>query len=352
MHTSSEVGTAPEPPAAWSEVLLASLLALAVVAIPILARTSFGVLPVQQSAVLVVEFGVIVVVSFAFVAWCFRLLRVRGASFNRAAVLASLGSLGVTVSLALVILLLERAFPALSTRDANEPDTIAYHAATILSDAVPVLLIWAALFFFPLALRKQREQTVRLTSALQEAERVTLRAHLEPHFVLNTLNAIAGLLGSEPALARELVGTLGDLLRRSFDASPTRLVREELEWLQRYVRIFELRFPEQLVVTWDIEEAAVSRAVPSMLWQPLVENALRHGALQADGGGRLTVRIQCEGDGVRCDVRDNGPALQLPRAGGQGLSLVQRRLALHGWGPLLLRRDGEETVASVTTGRL
>lgn len=180
---------------------------------------------------------------------------------------------------------------------------------------------------YPLALEAER-----LRSA---AELSGVRSYLEPHFLLNSLNAVAGLVDEDPALARRLLSLLGDLLRdtlRARDAPQT--LGQECAWLQRYAEVLELRHGDALRVRWELDPAAASLRVPRMLLQPLLENAILHGALRRPSG-EVAVRTRVEGQGsrrrVRCTVEDNGPGLSAAapaRPGSFGLDSVRRRLAL------------------------
>jgi sensor histidine kinase YesM len=171
------------------------------------------------------------------------------------------------------------------------------------------------------------------------AELARLRSQLQPHFLLNTLNAIAGLVSAQPREARRLVACLGDLLRDSLrDASEMQTLDEEITWLRRYAEILEARHSGALTFRWEIADAAKSVLVPRLLLQPLVENAVNHGALhRAEGSGEVIVRAALDdadrdGDSSLCiTVEDNGPGFAPdapPRSGAFGLHSVRRRLEL------------------------
>jgi sensor histidine kinase YesM len=143
----------------------------------------------------------------------------------------------------------------------------------------------------------------------QAAEIAHLREHLQPHFLRNSLNAIAALVTEDPSEARNLLGALGDLLSDSIDSSaPLRSLGEELAWLRRYAEILEARYRGALSFSWDEGPMTKGVLVPRLLLQPLVENAVNHGALARDGGGRVTVRTRVrEKGGTLVEVEDNGP---------------------------------------------
>lgn len=169
------------------------------------------------------------------------------------------------------------------------------------------------------------------TRALRlESELVTLRARLEPHFLLNTLNAIAGLLVENPMQARRALAALGDLLSEALDHAPDRVhtLEAEIAWLRAYVVIFEARYGEELVVHWDVAPDLSSIIVPRMLLQPLVENAMIHG-IAASCAGTMALTVQRAPSSVIITIANSGPAVhEAELVAGHGLALVRRRLTL------------------------
>lgn len=181
---------------------------------------------------------------------------------------------------------------------------------------------------------KARLEQEKLRAAASLAQ---LNAHVEPHFFLNTLNAIAGLVTADPRGARELIGDLGDLLRESLkDESETQPVAEQIDWLHRYAHILEVRHGSRVVFRWQIEDAARPMMVPRLLLQPLVENAVKHGALRRERDGKIIVSgklVREEGTPAPklvFTVEDNGPGLEEAtiRPEARGISSLQRYLAL------------------------
>jgi Histidine kinase len=166
------------------------------------------------------------------------------------------------------------------------------------------------------------------------AELSRLRANLQPHFLFNTLSTVSALVGEEPREARRLIGALGDLLRDSLVESEQRqTLGDEIDWLKSYADILETRHRGSLCFRWEIDEATRDVLVPRLLLQPLVENAVKHGALRRSEGGEVAVRatLDSRGEGrVTCIVEDNGPGPRTgtPRHGALGIDLVTRRLAL------------------------
>jgi len=207
-----------------------------------------------------------------------------------------------------------------------------------LFDGLLALGLWALAVLVPQAMHDARMRAL-------EAERERLRAHLQPHFLLNTLNTIAGLTVGEPEQARELIAALADLLRDSLETSDSHTIADEVAWLKRYAEIIETRHRGQVRFRWDISDATRDVHVPRLLLQPLVENAVQHGALRRRGGGEVSVRTEVAAGRVTCVVEDNGPGPSEPRDGALGLALVERRLVLElaGKGAFRLERVADTT---------
>jgi len=192
--------------------------------------------------------------------------------------------------------------------------------------------IWALAFIYPFAVEDARNHALEAERLKSDADVARLRAHLEPHFLLNTLNAIAGLVTDDPRAARRLLAALGDLLRDATREGEMQAVGAEVEWLQRYAAILEARYDGAIAFKWDVDPLASKLEVPRLLLQPLVENAVKHGALARGEGGEVVVKVRLE-DGehmLRCTVSDNGPGIgdRPARSGAFGLDAVRRRLSL------------------------
>ena len=139
----------------------------------------------------------------------------------------------------------------------------------------------------------------------------TLQARIHPHFLFNSMNTIAALTRSDPARAEAAIEDLADLFRASLNEARTQItLREELEIARLYERIEQLRLGPRLRVDWDVGTVRVDCVVPSLLLQPLLENAIGHGIEPLPGGGTVTVRGRTEGDMVVIEVAN--PAVPLP----------------------------------------
>jgi signal transduction histidine kinase len=192
--------------------------------------------------------------------------------------------------------------------------------------------LWALAFVLPIIAEDARVRSLEADKLRTQAELAQLRAHLEPHFLLNTLNAIAGLVTEDPRKARQLLATLGDLLRDSVSPDgEMQTLDEQIEWLRRYAQILEERHAGHLAFHWEVSGGTRRALLPRLLLQPLIENAVKHGALMRAGGGEITVRVElADGPKLVCTIEDNGPGLPggATRPGAFGLVSVRRRLAL------------------------
>ena len=193
-----------------------------------------------------------------------------------------------------------------------------------------LVLAWHAATFYREA-RDRQMQAVELESLLQKAQLETLRGQLNPHFLFNALHSMAELVHADPKLAERLIVRLGELLRQVLESSarPEVSLREELDFIRGYVDIEQMRLGERLRVEWDIEPAALEVRVPSLILQPLVENAIQHGIAATAGPGTLTLRAQRADGFLRLEVRDNGPGLASAAPGRpQGIGLANTRARL------------------------
>ncbi|MGW9631658.1 sensor histidine kinase [Agromyces sp. NPDC055520] len=144
-------------------------------------------------------------------------------------------------------------------------------------------------------------------AALAEAEVRALRAQISPHFIYNSLNAIASFINTDPAQARELVLEFADFTRYSFRRhGDFTTVAEELRSIDSYLRLERARFGERLKVTLQIAPEVLSTVVPFLSIQPLVENAVRHGLESKEGGGRITITASDSGAFAEISVEDDG----------------------------------------------
>ena len=172
---------------------------------------------------------------------------------------------------------------------------------------------------------------------LAEAELRALRAQLQPHFLFNTLNSIAALIPSNPRAAEEMTTRLADVFRYALRASERESapLSEELDFLRAYLEIERVRFGARLRVEERIEPGLEHVAVPTLLLQPVVENAVRHGVAARPEGGRVVIEARREGGRLVLTVADDGPGFDpggpgAPGGNGFGLHSVRERLRAAG----------------------
>ena len=152
-----------------------------------------------------------------------------------------------------------------------------------------------------------------------------LQARIRPHFLFNSLNTIASMIGYRPAVAEQAVEDLSDLFRASLaEARKLVSVAEEIELARLYVRLEALRLEERLAVEWDIDALPDDIRMPRLTLQPLLENAIHHGIEPAPEGGRITVHGEC--DATTCTITIRNPlAAQAPRRTGFHIALENTR---------------------------
>jgi sensor histidine kinase YesM len=199
---------------------------------------------------------------------------------------------------------------------------------------VPQLLFFFAILAVGYAreyfLRDQERQAhaMQLQAQLAEARLDALRMQINPHFLFNTLNAVSALVDRDPSGVRKMIARLSELLRTTTDsrASDEVPLRQELQLLDRYIEIMEIRFQGRLRVEREIEPATLEAKVPNLVLQPIVENALEHGASRAMGEGVVRINARRDGERLVITVRDNGPGVAA-RTEGVGLGNTRARLA-------------------------
>jgi two-component system sensor histidine kinase AlgZ len=163
----------------------------------------------------------------------------------------------------------------------------------------------------------------------REAELRALRAQVDPHFLFNSLNAVSGLIAPDPVRAKEMVQRLADFLRSSLTlgAVPRIKLEREMTLVASYLEIEQVRFGDRLRVRVDVEPALNAVAVPPLLLQPLIENAVRHGIATCLGGGTIEVEGRRRGDLVWLTVTNPRDPDGGRRGTGFGLDIVRRRLS-------------------------
>ena len=183
------------------------------------------------------------------------------------------------------------------------------------------------------ALRAHEFQSAELARSLAQAQLENLRLQLQPHFLFNALNTISSTMYEDPARADELLGQLAELLRHSLRSTHVQEVplAEEIQLLRQYVALLEARFGDALAVDFDVPADVTNLLVPSLVLQPLVENAVRPGNATRIGRGRIAVTANRDDDRLRLAVHDDGPGVPPGRdvlRAGIGLSRTAARLRM------------------------
>ncbi|HWY87211.1 MAG TPA: sensor histidine kinase [Gemmataceae bacterium] len=181
--------------------------------------------------------------------------------------------------------------------------------------------------------RKYRERELHaseLEKHLAQAKLQALQMQLNPHFLFNTLHSISSLMHKDVEAADRMIMRLSDLLRAALEGAETQEVslRKELDLLQLYLGIEQIRFGERLSVKMDIAPEAMEAQVPNLILQPLVENAIRHGIEPRSRPGRVEVHACRQADALSLEVCDNGNGMTTAKPAREGVGLSNTRARL------------------------
>lgn len=224
---------------------------------------------------------------------------------------------------------------------------------------LPVYLAWSALYLMLSRQQQlQRAQQSQLASELrlQQSQLQTLLAQLNPHFMFNCINNIRALILEDPAAARRMLAHFADMLRYQISADQQVLVplRTELAVAEDYIALMQIQFEQRLTVTRQIDPAALSRLVPKLTLQLLLENAIKHGISHTAAGGviALVVTVEPRADCWQLTVQNSGQLHPEPAAGSSGTGLVNLRqrltLLFADHASLSLQQQADSVVATVS----
>lgn len=206
--------------------------------------------------------------------------------------------------------------------------------------------------------REQEQQARELSLHASRSELKALRAQINPHFLFNALNAIAGLIHKDPARADQTVEQLAEVFRYTLRRSEDEWARlsDELEFVRAYLEVEQARFGKRLRFSVSMDEASTGARIPTMMVQTLVENAVKHGIASVRGPATIEVDAKLRGDRLRVQVIDNGPGFgnEEPSdhrgSGGYGLKNIRQRLA--GYfaenASLTVERSGSDSLTTVS----
>nr|WP_295373239.1 histidine kinase [uncultured Sphingosinicella sp.] len=248
-----------------------------------------------------------------------------------------------TISIALV-LLASAGFSAIETwsyatflSPGSRPAGLQFFSSILLTFSL--LAAWSALYYginYYLLLEQQTDQLLRLEHQASSAQLAMLRYQLNPHFLFNTLNSISTLvLLKQTERANAMLSRLSSFLRYTLVNEPTGqvTVEQEVETLKLYLEIEKMRFEERLRARFHIDPAAVGARLPSLLLQPLVENAIKYAVTPQEEGADILVEARRKGDRVELTVQDTGPGadsgytVRAEQSTGVGLANIRDRLA-------------------------
>lgn len=194
---------------------------------------------------------------------------------------------------------------------------------------IPLFIRQARRYELQLELQDKEINLQKAKQLLAQAELETLQAKINPHFLYNSLNSIAGLIHDEPDKAEKMVIALSDLFRYSLNTQGKAYttVAEEIEMVNTYLEIEKTRFDEQLQYTINIDEESKTYLIPRFLIQPLIENAIKHGTSKKEKG-IMELTVAKNATGLSITVKDNGPQFPLQLQNGYGVKSVLEKLEL------------------------
>ncbi len=178
--------------------------------------------------------------------------------------------------------------------------------------------------------RKDQLDRLKLETTVKELELKTIKSHINPHFIFNSLNSIRALVDENPQRARRAITELSNILRSSMQAEKSETVplEKELDIVKDYLALEQMRFEERLKIEFDIDEDALQQQVPPMMLQTLVENAIKHGISKQVLGGVVRVVAVFKDNVMQLQVQNTGQLLSNPNGEGFGIKSTQDRLNL------------------------
>ncbi|MFI5187554.1 MAG: sensor histidine kinase [Chitinophagales bacterium] len=195
------------------------------------------------------------------------------------------------------------------------------------------ILPWVLIYYFYHFIEKSRRQqldTLQLETLIKELELKTIKAHINPHFIFNSLNSIRALIDENPSRARTAITELSNILRSSMqvDKAETVSFEKELNIVKDYLALENMRFEDRLKVEYEIDEDTLDQQVPPMMLQTLVENAIKHGISKHIRGGVIKIISDYKNQYHELAVQNTGSLNGGLNAEGFGLSSTQNRLGL------------------------
>ena len=196
-----------------------------------------------------------------------------------------------------------------------------------------LIAIWMLIYIVYHYVEKNRNNELdrlKLETTVKELELKTIKSHINPHFIFNSLNSIRALVDENPTRARRAITELSNILRSSMQAekSETVTLEKELDIVKDYLALEQMRFEERLKIEFDIDEDALQQPVPPMMLQTLVENAIKHGISRQIKGGLVRVIALFNNNNMELRVQNTGQLSTTPNGDGFGIKSTQDRLNL------------------------
>jgi two-component sensor histidine kinase len=203
----------------------------------------------------------------------------------------------------------------------------------VIYQTIILTAIWLLIYFiwhYVVRSRKDQIDRIRLETIVKELELKTIKAHINPHFIFNSLNSIRALVDENPIRARGAITELSNLLRSSMQAEKTETVtlEKELNIVSDYLALEKIRFEDRLEVEMHIDEDTLDQQVPPMMVQTLVENAIKHGISKEVKGGKVSIYCDYVNSHFELRVENTGTLAQAETEGGFGIRSTQDRLKL------------------------
>jgi two-component system LytT family sensor kinase len=195
------------------------------------------------------------------------------------------------------------------------------------------LFMWNCIYFIYHYIEKSRRQqldALKLEALIKELELKTIKAHINPHFIFNSLNSIRALVDENPERARKAITELSNILRSSMQAekSETVTLEKELYIVKDYLALENMRFEDRLRIEYKVDEETLNQPVPPMMLQTLVENAIKHGISRQINGGVVRVISEFKNNFHELAVQNTGRLNGKVNGEGFGISSTNDRLSL------------------------
>ncbi|RTL59645.1 MAG: sensor histidine kinase [Sphingobacteriales bacterium] len=258
-------------------------------------------------------------------------LKVLQKPFDRQIYFFVIITISFAIGLAFFQLFSWKYFDLLDKKELKAPFTRLMFGAVF--NAAVILLVWNLIYFMYHYVEKNRTEQIdklRMKALIKELELKTIKSHINPHFIFNSLNSIRALVDENPGRARTAITELSNILRSSMQAEKLETVplEKELAIVKDYLALEQMRFEERLRINFDIDEDTLDQPIPPMMLQTLVENAIKHGISKQVNGGEIKITSDFVGNHHEIIIRNTGRLNGHRNADGFGLQSTQNRLSL------------------------